>query len=107
MERNENNMLRKPTLATALAIAAGFSFYMLCMMLPLVGPSGSRVPHAAKNTATFVTVLLISFMLAGASTYISLRYRREKGGSLPLFSIGLGVLCILFFVILLSKGFTI
>ena len=61
--------------AAALAIAAGFSFYVLCMVLPLVGPAGSRVPHAARNRATFLMVLLITLVLAGASTYVALQRR--------------------------------
>ncbi len=107
MERNDDNTIQKPTLGTALAIAAGFSFYILCMILPLVGPTGSRVPHAAKNKATFLSVLMVTLVLAGASAYVALQRRKEEGGSLPFFSIGLGVACILILVITLSNGFSI
>lgn len=107
MERDNNNLIQKPALETALAIAAGLSFYMLCMILPLVGPAGSRVPHAARNATTFVTVLVITLILSGASTYVSLQRRKAEGGPLPLFSISVGTISILFLVILLTNGFAI
>ncbi len=106
MERNENNMIQKP-LGTALAIAAGFSFYILCMILPMVGPTGSRVAHAAQNKATFLSVLVLTLALAGASAYVSLQRRKTEGGSLPFFPLGLCIVCLLFFVIVLANGFAI
>ena len=93
---------------TALTIAAGFSFYLLCMILPLVGPAGSRVPNAAKNKATFLSVLVLTLVLAVASTYSALQRRKKDGdGALPRFSIGLCVVCVLFLVILFMNGFAI
>lgn len=107
MERNETNIIRKPAVGTALAIAAGFSFYVLCMILPLVGPSGSRTPQAAQNKTTFLSMLLLTLVLAGASTYAALQRRREEGGPLPVFSISLSGVCIVFLVILFTNGFAI
>ena len=107
MADKENDIVHKPALGTALAIAAGFAFYVLCMILPLVGPAGSRVPHAAKNKATFLMVLAIALVLAAASTYVALQRRRQEGGGLPYFSIGIGLLCILFFILTLFNGFAI
>jgi uncharacterized membrane protein YidH (DUF202 family) len=107
MERNDDTTIQKPSLGSALAIAAGFSFYILCMILPLVGPTGSRVPHAAKNKATFLTVLMVTLILAGASAYVAIKRRGESGGRLPYFSIGIGVACILFLVISFFGGFAI
>ena len=107
MADNENSPIQKPVLGSALAIASGFSFYVLCMVLPLVGPAGSRVPHAAKNKATFLSILFITLLLACASAYIAMQRRRQTGGRLPLFSIGVGVVCILFFILTLFNGFAI
>lgn len=107
MERNEKNIARKPAMGMALAIAAGFSFYILCMILSLVGPTGSRVAHASKNKTTFLAVLVLTLVLAGASTYVAMQQRKAEGGSLPVFSMGLCVICILFLVILLFNGFAI
>lgn len=90
-----------------MAIAAGLSFYVLCMILPLVGPSGSRVAHAARNRATFLSVLLLTLVLSVASTVFSLRRRKAQGGAFPRVSLGLSVVCLLFLVILFSNGFSI
>jgi uncharacterized membrane protein len=107
MADKENDTVHKPALGAVLAIAAGFSFYVLCMILPLVGPAGSRVPHAAKNKTTFMMVLAITLVLAAASTFVALQRRKQEGGRLPYFSIGMGVLCILFFIMTLFNGFAV
>ncbi len=108
MKRNEDQSTRKPAWSTALAVAAGFSFYVLCMILPLVGPSGgSRVEHTAKNKATFLMVLFTTLVLAAASTYVSLKRKKEDGTALPRFSPGVCVVCLCFLVILLFNGFAI
>jgi len=107
MAAKDKTSIQKPIWETVLAIAAGFSFYVLCMILPLVGPAGSRVAHAAKNQMTFLTVLAVTLALAGASVYMALRRRRREGGRLPLFCISLGVLCILFLLLTLFDGFAI
>jgi uncharacterized membrane protein YidH (DUF202 family) len=107
MEQDRNNMIQKSALGTALAIASGFSFYILCMILSLVGPAGSRVPHAAKNKATFLSVLMVTLVLSGASVYVSVKKQKEQGGSLPRFPIGLCVTCILILFVVLFNGFAI
>ncbi len=106
-EEVQNNMIQKSSLGTALSIAAGVSFYVLCMALSLVGPAGSRVPHAAENKATFVSVLLVTLVLSGASAYVSMQQRKAHGGALPKFPLGLSAACILILVISLFNGFAI
>lgn len=107
MPDQDNTSAQRPVLGTALAIAAGFSFYVLCMVLPLVGPSGSRVAHAAKNRSTFLGVLAVTLLLSAASTYVALKRRKTEGGPLPFFSIGVGVVSFLFFILTLFNGFAI
>lgn len=107
MKRNKDNTEQKPVLGTALAVASGFSFYILCMILPLVGPAGSRVEEAGKNRATFLTVLFITLILSGASCYVALKRRREEGEPFPKFSTGLLAVCLCVLVIVLFNGFAI
>ena len=107
MKRNENAADRKSALSTALAIASGFSFYILCMILPLVGPTGSRVDNAARNKSTFLMVLMATLALAGASMFFSLKRRKAVGTPFPRFSAGLCILCLCFLVIFLMNGFAI
>ena len=76
---NESSALYRPSTGTALAVASGLSFFFLCMILPLVGPAGSRVDHAAQNKAVFLLVLLVTFSLAGLSTYSKLGRRKIDG----------------------------
>lgn len=90
-----------------LAVLSALSFFFLSMILPLVGPAGSRVPHAGQNKAVFLLVLMATLALAGASAYSKLGCRRVNGGALPWFSLGLCGVCLLTLVILLFNGFAI
>lgn len=107
MEQNQNSKTSGSRLGSAFSIAAGISFYVLCMIFPLVGPSGSRVPHAMQNKLTFFAVLVLTLMLAGAAMYVSLQHRREQGGSLSRFPAILSAVCLLIFIIALFNGFAI
>jgi hypothetical protein len=107
MESNDNKIIFRLGTGTALSVAAGLSFYLLCMAISLVGPSGSRVEHADQNKETFLALLLITLVLAAASTYSGLGRYRINGRSRPWFSIGLCVLCLFMLVVLLFNGFAI
>ena len=111
MDMNENkttgDIFFKPATGTTLAVLSGLSFFFLCMVLPLVGPAGSRVPHSGQNKAAFLLVLMVTFALAAASSYSKMGCRRINGGSLPWFSLGLCGVCVLTLVILLFDGFSI
>ena len=102
-----NGIIFKPAMGTALAVASGLSFFFLCMILPLVGPAGSRVAHAGQNKAAFLFTLMATFALAAAAAYSKLGRRKIDGSPLPWFSFGLCAVCILTFVVLLSGGFAI
>lgn len=101
-------IIRNPTVGTAASVFAGLSFYVLCMMLPLVGPAGSRVEHSAANRAAFVCILLLTFLLASASTYLVLMRRKlEDAVAFPWFSSVLAALCLIMLVLLLAGWFTV
>lgn len=103
----DNDILFKPAIGTALAVASGLSFFFLCMILPLVGPAGSRVEHAAMNKVAFLAVLLVTFALAALAAFSKMGRRRADASPLPFFSFGLCAVCLLTFVILLFDGFAI
>jgi hypothetical protein len=107
MENNNTPILYRPSTGSALTFSAGLSFYLLCMIMPLVGPSGSRVEHHGQNLATFLFVLFLTFALSGAASWSKLQSRKVQGGALPWFSLGLCALCLLTLIILLFKGFSI
>jgi tellurite resistance protein TehA-like permease len=101
------DVLFKPLAGTILAVASGLSFFFLCMILPLVGPSGSKVDHAMKNKSAFLAVLLVTFALAAMASYSKMGRRKIESGPLPWFSLGLCGVCILALFVLLVDGFAI
>ncbi len=111
MDNEENHsidgLLFRPLTGTILAVASGLSFFFLCMILPLVGPAGSKVDHAAQNKAAFLGVLMVTFLLAALASYSKIVRRKVDGGSLPHYSLGLCAICILTFFVLLVNGFAI
>lgn len=106
-QNNENEVLFKPAVGTALAVASALSFFFLCMILPLVGPAGSRVEHAGKNKVAFLSVLVVTFVLAALSAFSKMGRRKIDNSPLPYFSFGLCGVCLLTLVILLFDGFAI
>ena len=102
-----DGILSSPLAGTILAVASGLSFFFLCMILPLVGPSGSKVAHAAQNKAAFLGVLLVTFLLAAMAAYSKLMRRRADGCALPYWSLCLCVVCVLALFVLLVNGFAI
>jgi hypothetical protein len=106
-QKFEYDVLFRPTTGTALAVASGLSFFFLCMILPLVGPAGSRVAHASENKVAFLFVLLVTFTLAALSAFSKLGRRKVDGSPLPFLSFGLCGICLLTLVILLFDGFAI
>jgi small-conductance mechanosensitive channel len=106
-QQNENDVFFRPVTGTALAVASGVSFFFLCMILPLVGPAGSRVEHAGQNKVVFLLVLLVTLALGALSVFSKMGRRKEDDSALPFFSLGLCGICILTLVILLFDGFAI
>ncbi|MBT8043219.1 MAG: hypothetical protein KJN67_03385 [Pontiella sp.] len=111
MNTDQRNTLKelcsKSTTGTAMAVLAGLFFFLLSMMLPLVGPAGSRVEHQGRNLAAFLFVLVLTFALSGAASWSKLECRKVQGGPLPWFSLGLCAVCVLTLIVLLFGGFSI
>ena len=102
-----DGILSKPLFGTTMAVASGLSFFFLCMILPLVGPAGSKVAHATKNRMAFLGVLAVTLLLAATATYAKLLQRKADGGPLPYWSLGLCAICVLTLFVLLTNGFSI
>ena len=100
-------ILFKPLTGMVLAVGSGLSFFFLCMILPLVGPAGSKIEHASKNKEAFLGVLLVTFLLAALAAYSKIGRRKTDGGPLPFWSMGLCLVCIFSLFVLLSGGFAI
>lgn len=107
MDTTDTPIIFRPATGSTLAFSAGLAFYLLCMSISLVGPSGSRVDHAGQNKATFVSLLLLTLLLAAASAYSRLGLRKQEGGALPWFSMGLCAICLMMLGIVLFNGFSI
>ena len=102
----------RPIVGSCFTILSGLSFYLVCMILPLVGPAaahGSGSPGAAtaahyhQNFMTFLTVLLISLALAVLALFSKLERRKIDQSPFPLYSAGLCAVC-LFLVFALFTG---
>lgn len=107
----EMPFLLRPRVGNLLTIAAGLSFYFLCMILPLVGPAAMRgsgspgagpVPHARANYLTFLGVLLLSMFLAGLALFSKLGRRRLDRSPFPWHTFGLLAIEILILIALLT-----
>ena len=107
-----------PVVGTALTVAAGLSFQLLCMVLPIVGKAGMHpdreyavrgltgLPGAhgfdsyvGANRIAFMSVLLITLGLCVAAFASKLMRRRLDGSPFPRFS---GVLLFLCAVLLVA-----
>jgi len=94
--------LQKPGTGSVLTVMSGLSFFFTCMLLPLVGPAGSRAPDAGKNQLAFLGVLGLTFLLAALATGSKMIRRREDQSPLPAWSLGLCAVCALLFALQLT-----
>ncbi len=94
--------LRKPLTGSVLTVMSGLSFFFTCMLLPLVGPAGSRAPDAGLNQIAFLGVLGLTFLLAGLAAWLKVIRRREDQSPLPVWSFGLCMICAALFVLQLT-----
>lgn len=95
-------ILQKPMTGSVLTVAAGLAFFFTCMLLPLVGPSGSREPTAGQNFAAFLGVLLLTFLLAALATWLKMMRRKEDQSPFPVWSAALCAVCAILFILLVS-----
>ena len=102
----------RPIVGSFFTILSALSFYLLCMILPIVGPAaahGSGSPgattaaHYHQNFLTFLAVLLISLALAVLALISKLERRKIDLSPFPLYSVGLCVVCV-FLVFALFTG---
>lgn len=94
--------LQKPLTGSVLTAMSGLSFFFSCMLLPLVGPAGARAPYADKNQLAFLGAVGVTFLLAALATWLKLIRRREDQSPLPVWSLGLCVVCTLLLVLQLT-----
>ncbi|MCO5044099.1 MAG: hypothetical protein J5I99_06970 [Verrucomicrobia bacterium] len=87
---------------SVLTIAAGLSFFVVCMLLPLVGKAGVQTVHAQENFFAFLTALLISLLFSLAATAVKMARRRQDQSPMPYLSILLTGLNILLLISLLA-----
>jgi magnesium-transporting ATPase (P-type) len=104
---HQNKLFAMPLVGTTLIVMAGLSFFFLCMILPLVGPSGSKTAQAGQNQLAFIGMLLLTTLLAAAASYSKILHRKVVGGTWPYWSLTLTVVCILTLLIQLAGGFAI
>ena len=79
-------------IGSTLTIAAGLSFFAVCMLLPLVGKAGVQTVHAAKNFYAFLAVLLVSFAFSIAATVAKMMRRELDQSPFPILSLLLAAL---------------
>jgi len=99
---NGKALLQKPLTGSVLTVAAGLSFFFTCMLLPLVGRAGSSVPYADQNQRSFLSVLGVTLLLSVLATAAKILRRSEDQSPLPIWSIGLCMVCVLLFVLQLT-----
>ena len=87
---------------TALTIAAGLAFLVVCMVLPLVGKVGVETAHAKQNFVAFLAALIVSLVLSIAATFAKLARRHVDHSPLPYLSLALTALGVLLLVSLLA-----
>lgn len=92
----------RPGVGSFFTILSALSFYLVCIILPLVGPAaahGSGSPgattaaHYQQNFITFLAVLLVSLALAVLALVSKLERRKIDKSSFPIFSAGLCAVC--------------
>ncbi len=97
-----NKILQNSATGSVLTVMSGLSFFFTCMLLPLVGPAGSRAPDAGKNQLAFLGVLGLTFLLAALATGLKMARRKEDQSPLPVWSLGLCAVCAVLFVLQLT-----
>ena len=107
MNKNIKNWFTSPLTGFALTILMGLSFFLLCMILPLVGPAGSQVEHALMNEIIFIRWLFITFLLSALAFTSKLMLYKTENTSKPIISLIIMLICILIFVLFLSDRLSI
>jgi len=102
MNKSLPNFFKKPATGSVLTVISGLSFFFTCMLLPLVGPAGSRAPDADKNQLAFLGVLGLTFLLAALATWLKMMRRKEDQSPFPVWSLALCAVCTILFALQLT-----
>ena len=107
MDFNLIKWMSKPSTGSLFTIFSSVSFFILCMLLPLVGPAGSKVAHSMENKMVFLIFLIMSIIFV-LLTFISKNLQaKEAGVYIPKYLIILLILNILTLLIFLLDGFSL
>lgn len=74
------------------------AFYVLAMLLPLVGKAGVKTEWAKQNRITFLVALCTALALAAVAGGSRIAQQQRRGGRLPILPFGLAGLGVLLFV---------
>ena len=96
-----NGLLSNPIFGNVLTLAAGLGFFVLGILLPLVGPAAAMTDHYERNRNSFHTVAFLALILAVLALVTKLRRRKIDGSPFPKMSAGLVALYVL--IILLER----
>ena len=83
------------------AVAAGL-FFVICMLLPLVGKAGMATDHVGANVTTFLVFLLPALACAGLGLRIKWRAWKQGQDGVPWISGGLSALYALLLLALVT-----
>ena len=107
MDFNLIKWISKPSVGSLFSILSSISFFVLCMLLPLIGPAGSKVEHNLENKMLFLFFLIISIIFV-LTAFISKKLQLKDGGlHIPIYLIVLLILNILILLIFLLDGFSL
>jgi hypothetical protein len=105
---SKDTLLLKPWFGDTLFFLGALSFFFLCMLLPLVGPAGSRTVHYwPQNFLTFLAVLLLAIAFSSVGWYAKIRRRREDQSPYPWWSAGITLFYLLWLAVFLAGGLKI
>ena len=91
-----------PFLARLVGVLGWLSFYLSCMILSFVGPTGSRVAWAARNKITFLAVAFSGVVFSGLAIWTRRAASRKPRAHYALFG-----LCAFLFLGALFNAFSI
>ena len=105
--KNLKKIFLEKKIGSMLTILSSLSFFLMCMILPLVGPAGSSVAHSSTNNIIFLNILLITIILS-LSAFLSKNIQSKKFGfPKPRLSLFLMIFSLFFLIIFLVGGFSI
>jgi magnesium-transporting ATPase (P-type) len=100
-ESKTDQVSKAPLVGKIFSILSGLGFFVVVMLLPLVGQAGSKTEHALLNANTFMTALLLTIVFSMACIRVTVRVREEgTPAKTPWITWSISVMCTL---LLLAK----